>query len=164
MTVDSTFCPRCGGRLAHQLPTTCGTCGYAIYVNARPTGTAIILAGDDYLAVRRVLQPQAGRWDLPGGFAEGWELPGDAAVREAREELAVDIALRDFVGMYIGAYEYQNERLPVLDCFWTASIIAGDIVLDPTENDAFTWFPLHAEPHLAFDTMNRAIADLRQRV
>lgn len=162
MTVDSAFCPRCGGRLEQKPPTTCRDCGYALYVNARPTGTAIILAGDEYLAVRRVIEPHAGRWDLPGGFADGWEPPAEAAVREAREELGIEIALHDFVGMYIGTYDYQQERLPVLDCFWTASIVAGEIVLDPAENDAFTWVALADEPDLAFDTMNRAIVDLRR--
>jgi ADP-ribose pyrophosphatase YjhB (NUDIX family) len=98
---------------------------------------------------------------LPGGFADGWEHPADAAVREAREELSVDIALREFVGMFIGEYEFQGERLPVLDCFWTADVVGGEIVLDPAESSDYAWLPIRDEPDLAFETMNQAIRALQ---
>ena len=65
--------------------------------------------------------------------------------------------------MYIGTYDFQGERLPVLDCFWTAHIVAGEISLDVAENSDFTWLPLAGQPDLAFDTMNRAIAALQAR-
>jgi ADP-ribose pyrophosphatase YjhB (NUDIX family) len=139
----------------------CAHCGYALFVNPRPTGTVIILRDSSFLAVKRAREPQLGRWDLPGGFCDGWELPADAAVREAREELGVDVELTGFVGMYLGSYDFQAEKLPVLDCFWRARITAGDITLDPREATELAWFSVWNPPALAFTTMDRAIQDLR---
>lgn len=151
------YCPRCAAALAGPPPTECPGCGYLMYVNARPTASVIILDGPRFLALMRAREPSAGRWDLPGGFCDGWEEPEQAAVREAREELGVRVELGDFVGMYIGTYEFQGERLPVLDCFWLASIVDGELNVDPAEASGYAWLPLADPPPMAFETMDRAL-------
>jgi 8-oxo-dGTP pyrophosphatase MutT (NUDIX family) len=103
-----------------------------------------------------------GWWDLPGGFCDGWELPEEAAVREAREELGVTVRLDRFVGMYLGRYVYQDEELPVLDCFWLASIVDGSIELDLHEATEYGWLSLREPPELAFPTMDAAIVAVRR--
>lgn len=157
MTTAAVCCPRCGVRLPSTPPTACTACGYQLFVNARPTATVVIVQEGRFLAVRRAIEPRIGWWDLPGGFCDGWEHPADAAVREAREELGVEVRLGAFVGMFIGTYEFQGEAVPALDCFWLADIVTGQIVLDESENSAFTWLPLDDPPELAFPTMNQAI-------
>jgi 8-oxo-dGTP diphosphatase len=155
------FCCRCGGRLSGPPPTRCEACGYALYVNAKPTGGLVIVSGDRFLVVRRAREPKAGLWELPGGFCDGWEHPADAAVREAHEELGVTVRIDGLVGIYVGEYEFQDEILPVLDCYWLAEIVDGTIVLDPTEASEHTWVELRDPPPLAFATMDAAVADLR---
>jgi 8-oxo-dGTP diphosphatase len=143
----------------------CAACGYAVYVNPRPTGTAIIFDdADRFLVIRRARPPQQGWWDLPGGFCDGWEHPSEAAVREAREELGVEIRLGAFVGSWIGTYEFQDEPLPVLDCFWLARLAPGTagITLDPAEGTEHAWVPLSDPPPLAFSTMESAIREVRR--
>ena len=156
-----TFCSRCGSRLAGPPPTTCLACGYQLYVNARPTGGVVIVDGDRFLALRRAAEPKAAEWELPGGFCHGWEHPADAARREAREELGVDVELGAFLGMWVGGYDFQGETLPVLDCFWLARWVARPagtaFRLDPAESTGHTWFPLADPPKLAFPSMNSAI-------
>ena len=154
-------CTRCGAGLAGAPPTVCPECGYQVYLNARPTATVIILDGDRFLSIQRVREPSAGRWDLPGGFCDGWELPADAAVREAREELGLGVKLDEFVGMYVGSYLFQDELLPVLDMFWLASIMDGELRLDPSEASGHAWLPLHDPPPMAFSTMDSALRDAR---
>ena len=154
------FCTRCAAVLPGQPPVTCAACGYETYLNARPTASVVILDGERFLALRRAREPQVGKWDLPGGFCDGWEHPADAAVREAREELGVRVELTDFVGIYIGEYEFQGELLPVLDCFWVASIVEGELAIDPAEAAGYDWLPLAAPPAMAFATMDRALRDL----
>lgn len=39
-------------------------------------------------------------WNLPGGRVEASESPWDAAIREAREEIGVDIAIDKLIGVY----------------------------------------------------------------
>ena len=161
MTVDARFCPRCGRALPAQPPTTCTACGYALFVNPRPTGTVVIVEDGRFLGIRRSREPRSGLWDLPGGFCDGWELPAEAAVREAREELGLEVRLGAFIGMYVGSYTFQDEVLPILDCFWFASIVDGELRLDPDEASEWAWLPLADPPPLAFDTTQRAIADAR---
>jgi 8-oxo-dGTP diphosphatase len=162
VTVNAAYCPRCGAALPGRPPTVCSACGYALFVNPRPTGTVVIVRDSTFLALKRAREPRLGWWDLPGGFCDGWELPADAAVREASEELGVQVELTAFLGMYVGSYDYQSETLPVLDCFWRARIVAGDIRPDPSEASDLAWLSLLDPPPLAFATMDRAIQDLRE--
>lgn len=172
----ASFCPRCAARLPGAAPITCVGCGYQLFVNARPTVGLLILdrtrpaaPGDDgaaprFLALRRAAEPRSGWWETPGGFCDGWEHPADAARREAREELGVQIRLGEFIGMYVGSYEFQDETLPVLDTFYLATLEEGPITLDPAESVAMAWFPLTDPPQLAFATMDRAVRDAARRL
>ncbi|GAA1794282.1 NUDIX domain-containing protein [Planosporangium flavigriseum] len=117
----------------------------------------LVVSGDLFLALRRASEPKAGEWELPGGFCDGWEHPADTAVREAREELGVDVELGAFLGMYLTRYEYQNEILPVLDCFWLARLRDEKIRLNPLESSEYTWLPLCDPPRLAFESMDQAV-------
>ena len=161
MTVDARYCPRCASALPGRPPVSCASCGYALWVNPKPTGTVIIVQNGEFLAVKRARPPREGWWDLPGGFCDGWELPEEAAVREAREELGVTVRLDEFVGMYLGRYTYQDEDLPILDCFWLASIVDGEIALDRAEASEYRWLSLREPPELAFPTMDKAIVAVR---
>lgn len=155
------FCPRCGAKLLEAPPTRCGDCDYQMFVNARPTASLVVVDGDRFLALRRAIDPKAGLWEVPGGFCDGWEHPADAAVREAQEELGVRVNLGDFVGMYIGSYDFQDETLPVLDSFFLATLPIGEqVVLDPAESSEFEWFSLHSPPPLAFGTMDQALREV----
>ncbi|GAA1028922.1 NUDIX domain-containing protein [Virgisporangium ochraceum] len=158
------FCPACAAALPGLPPVSCVSCGYALFVNPRPTGLTIIMDGTRVLVILRAHEPRSGMWALPGGFCDGWETPADAAVREAREELGVDVALTGFVGMYIGDYEYQNETLPVLDCFWLARIVAGDLRVDPTELAGYTWAEIGSTPPMAFETMQSALDEVARNL
>jgi 8-oxo-dGTP diphosphatase len=158
------FCPRCGAKLLEAPPTRCGDCDYQMFVNARPTGSLVVVDGDRFLALRRAIEPKAGRWEVPGGFCEGWEHPADAAAREGQEELGVRVNLGDFVGMYMGSYDFQDETLPVLDSFYLATLPAGgQIVLDPKESSKLEWFSLWSPPPLAFETMDEALREVTRR-
>jgi len=55
---------------------------------------AAIARGGRLLAARRTTPAAAaGRWELPGGKVEAGESPGDALVREIREELGCGVAV-----------------------------------------------------------------------
>lgn len=156
----SHYCPRCGAALADPPPVRCDACGYRQYVNARPCGGVVVVrGGTEFLAARRAHEPSLGMWDLPGGFCDGWEHPADAAVREAREEVGIDVRLGPVVGLYVGEYHFQDETIPVLDAYYLAEIVGGEPTPAPAEMSEVRWFRLAEPPPLAFPTMDAVVRD-----
>ncbi|MFY1636985.1 NUDIX hydrolase [Solwaraspora sp. WMMB335] len=159
------YCPRCAAKLPGPPPVCCRSCDYELFHNARPAVNVILVdhTGTRFLANRRAKDPRAGRWETPGGFCDGAEHPRAAALRECREELGVDVELGELIGMYLGEYEFQQELLTVLECFYLATIRTGRIRLDPTEASEASWFALADPPPLAFATMDAAVRDAARR-
>jgi 8-oxo-dGTP diphosphatase len=58
----------------------------------------IVEIGDQIVFIERKNVPYG--WALPGGFVEVGERVEDAAVREAREETALEVELRALLGVY----------------------------------------------------------------
>jgi ADP-ribose pyrophosphatase YjhB (NUDIX family) len=100
---DVRFCPRCGSEATIAFPRsiTCPSCGYGAFYNPKPVACAIATNSDNHLILlRRGFQPQRGLWSMPGGFVDLGESVEDAAIRETKEEIGVDIDITDLVGVY----------------------------------------------------------------
>ena len=102
------FCPRCAAEARVDFPhmLRCDACSYRAIFSPEPVAAAIPRddAGRIWL-LRRTLHEGAGRWTFPGGFVELGESVEDAARREAREELEIDVELGGLVGVYSRATE-----------------------------------------------------------
>lgn len=100
---DVRFCPRCGGAATVEHPRLlrCGGCGYHAFYNPKPVASAIPVDGAGRLILlRRGFAPGAGLWTFPGGFVDLGESVEDAARREVREEIDIDVELGGLVGVY----------------------------------------------------------------
>jgi 8-oxo-dGTP diphosphatase len=101
---EARFCPVCGaGDLDVDFPRSifCRVCGHQAFYNPKPVACAI--PRDEHgrvILLRRGFEPGRGRWTFPGGFVDLGESVEDAARREAREELEIDIELDGLVGVY----------------------------------------------------------------
>ena len=95
-------------------------------------------------------------YGLPGGGVDPGELPVHAAVREAREELGVEVRLEYQIGLYFlrgGALPDQYASV------YFATIISGDPhVVDRGEIQAVGWHELYRLPAL-LNNDARAAAD-----
>ena len=85
------FCPRCGHRVEDQnrygrLRRVCPSCNYIDFVNPKVAAITLIERVGQILLVKRGVDPERGKWSLPGGYVEAGEDPADAAVREVVEE------------------------------------------------------------------------------
>ncbi len=100
---EARFCPRCGRPAEVDFPRriVCPHCGYEAYYNPKPVASVIPLdsAGQTIL-LRRGFDPGSGLWTFPGGFVELGESVPEAARREVREELGIDVELGELVGVY----------------------------------------------------------------
>lgn len=56
--------------------------------------------GERVLLIKRKNEPFQGKWALPGGFVEYGETVENAAVREAKEEVGIDVELEGLLGVY----------------------------------------------------------------
>jgi 8-oxo-dGTP diphosphatase len=100
---DVRFCPRCGNEATIAFPRsiTCASCGYGAFYNPKPVACAIAATADDHLILmRRGFEPQRGLWSMPGGFVDLGETVEDAAIRETKEEIGVEIDITNLVGVY----------------------------------------------------------------
>jgi len=97
------FCPRCGSPAQVDAPRRlgCDACGYVAFYNPKPVACAIpFTAAGAVILLRRGFDPGAGLWTFPGGFVDLGESVEEAALRETREELELDVELRRLVGVY----------------------------------------------------------------
>lgn len=96
------FCPSCGRVRAADdaAPWLCDACGHHQRIHPRPCTGTVAVADGRALLVRRDIEPRKGLWQVPGGFMEADEAPGEAARRELREEAGVEVGALDLLGVY----------------------------------------------------------------
>ncbi len=58
---------------------------------------AIIFRDDEVLLIQRGTEPSAGKWSVPGGLVELGESLQEAVVREVKEEVGLEVQVRDLV-------------------------------------------------------------------
>ncbi len=155
------FCPKCGGKLGGEQHPVCSSCGFVFYQNAKPTASFLLENDEgDVLLVRRAVEPFKGMWDTPGGFCEQAEHPEDAAKREAKEELGVDVELTGLIGIFMDQYGSGGDS--TMNVFYTGKIIGGDIQT-ADDVDAYEWFPKSRLPRVAFENGRNALDTLIQK-
>ena len=94
---------------------------------------AIILDNDKILATQRAEGQFKGGWEFPGGKIEKDESCEEALIREIKEELNVDIIVKEYLCDI--EYDYPNFKLK-MKCF-ISSINKGEIELN--EHQASKW-------------------------
>jgi ADP-ribose pyrophosphatase YjhB (NUDIX family) len=110
------YCPKCGSKTKNQdhddqVMPTCEnkSCGFIHWYNSKPA-VAVIIRDDKkrILMTVRGIEPDKGKLDMPGGFAMFGEQLEDAAVREVKEELGIEMKVGGCVGHLVDDYFYQG--------------------------------------------------------
>lgn len=111
------------------------------------------------LLVKRKFEPNKGRWSLPGGLMEVGEDPEEAARREVREELGIEVRVE-------GLFHVANEVIRdeegkvryhfVLIDYLMAPI--GDKIVLNDEADEYGWFPPDAIEELNTSKNTKIVA------
>lgn len=143
------FCQRCGG--ATEMKTqdgrerpVCVVCGTVTYLDPKlAVGVIIEREGHILFGLRGPSARGSGKWSLPAGFVERGERVEDAAKREVREEVGLDVALGPLLGLYSEAGE------PVVLAVYLAESSSGEPVAADDLIDV-GWFAPDALPDLAF--------------
>ncbi|HHW00123.1 MAG TPA: 8-oxo-dGTP diphosphatase MutT [Clostridiaceae bacterium] len=83
------------------------------------TAAIIINSGKVLIAQRAENQNQAGKWEFPGGKVEPGETPEECLKREIKEELGINIEVKDFFGESIYHYDTGAIKLIAYKAQWT---------------------------------------------
>jgi ADP-ribose pyrophosphatase YjhB (NUDIX family) len=134
--------------LDHPPPIVCGACGTEHWRNAKPCAGALVVRDGRLLLLRRVIEPWAGHWDIPGGFCEATEHPIETAVREVQEETGLRIRVTGLLGMWLDTYgdpsgdpAKGDDQTVTLNCYYHAVPIGlGEAIPNPAEADEVHWF------------------------
>jgi ADP-ribose pyrophosphatase YjhB (NUDIX family) len=112
------YCIKCG-KITTKKNDSCYVCeaGHENWVNPAVGAIVYIVKDGKVLFGVRSVEPNSGKMSLPGGFVNVNETAEQAAVREAKEELGVNIALQTCLGTYATTY---GDR-PILNIVFVAS-------------------------------------------
>ena len=146
------FCSRCGaardsaslsaeGSEKIQTSYKCLSCRFVQHFNPiSAVGLILVDTSNSVLLIRRERDPGKGKLGLPGGFIDISETAEQAARREIKEEIGIEVGSMKFVVTYPNSYVYQNITIPVLDIFMTAIIDSNETFkLAADEVDEVIW-------------------------
>ena len=161
------FCPKCGAalekrslRAADPERLVCTACEFVFYLDPKvAVGTIIRMPDARLVLVRRAIEPGYGLWVFPGGYVDRGEELSAAAIREAREESGLDVALDGLVNIY----SYPGTA-PII-VVYAATALSGELCADDECLEARLF---HADDipwdALAFRSTTEALRDyLRQQ-
>lgn len=157
---DLNYCPECasplmphvvaGERLRHFY---CPRCEMPIHAHPMIVVTTFVACDKRLLWVQRDLEPQRGKWAIPGGFLENGEALAQGAARELREEAGTVIPAQQLDLYMMGTITYINQiyvgfrtsvatqdcapGIESMDCqFFTREECPWDDVAYPQVNDS----------------------------
>jgi NAD+ diphosphatase len=127
---ETLFCLWCGSRLGKKdiggrEYTACGddSCGYVHWDNPLPVVAAIVEHEGAVILARSKGWPEK-MFGIITGFLERDEAPEDAVIREVREELGLEGAIRGMVGIY--PFFKANQLLLVYHVEARGNLVVGD--------------------------------------
>lgn len=120
------FCPSCGGELADRVVKdndparlVCVRCDFIYFQNPKVAAAVIVTHEERVVLLRRAIEPSLGKWVFPGGYVDLGENVIGAAVREAREEACVEVA----IDRLLNVYSYPDR--PVVVVVYVGTIVSG---------------------------------------
>jgi len=101
-----------------------------------------------------------GNYNLPSGHVEDGELPVEAMIREAKEEIGIILKAQELQLVHVSYRPKHDETGNRVDLFFRAMRWSGDVInAEPDKCDDLKWvhpfgLPLNMTPHV------RAVIDL----
>lgn len=158
------FCLACGGPLRLRSLKAgepdrhvCDACGRIHFLDPKLAACVIPERGGQVLLLQRAIEPGLGKWVMPGGFVDRGELPAEAARREAREEVGLDVDIGELLGVF------GTPGKPVIVVYLSAAIRGEAEALD--ESLAVRWVPGERIPwaNLAFPSTRQSLGALARK-
>jgi len=121
------YCMECGGAMDEKVPPgddrsrlVCPACGFIAYNNPKVVAGSLPIVNDRVLLLRRGIEPRLGTWTFPGGFLEMGETLEECVVREAREELGIEVGALTLLGIY------SRRQAGVVTVVYLSELVGGE--------------------------------------
>ncbi len=101
------FCPVCGGQLnsvvlkeSEPPRLVCSGCDFIFYLDPKVVACSVLEMDSKIVLLRRGIEPQKGKWVIPGGYVDRGEEVKAAAIRETEEECGLKTRIKSLLGVY----------------------------------------------------------------
>jgi ADP-ribose pyrophosphatase YjhB (NUDIX family) len=105
--IEFQYCPVCCGTLhsktlkpAEPDRLVCSKCDFVFYLDPKVVACSIVEMEGRIVLLKRAIDPQKGKWVLPGGYVDRGEEVKAAALREMEEECGLKIRTKELLGLY----------------------------------------------------------------
>lgn len=122
--------------------------------------SAIVVKDSKILLVKRSIDPESGKWALPGGYLSWDETTEEGAIREVREETGVDVKIINLLGVYSDPHRVKTEAIENVAIVYLTEPVSGKSAEALDEVEEVEWVSLDSIPELAFDH-NKIIEDYK---
>jgi NAD+ diphosphatase len=130
------YCPSCGSRgivFDGIKEFTCEDCSFTYFQNVAAAAGTILECEGKIVLIKRKQEPSKGLLDLPGGFVDPGETAEEAARREIREELKIDVDTLQYIASHWNTYEFKDVCYHSCDLLFYSKINAFPTEFDETE-------------------------------
>ncbi|GAB2926797.1 NAD(+) diphosphatase [Rheinheimera gaetbuli] len=138
------FCGQCGTAMLlvnWELAMLCNKCGHRCYPRIAPC-VLVGVAHQGKILLARSSRHRQGFFSILAGFVESAETLEQAAIREVKEEVGVDITNLRYVGSQPWPFPHS------LMTGFVADYAGGEIVCQPKEIEEAAWFDFSALPEV----------------
>jgi len=139
------YCPNCSSQnltYVNNFKLHCSDCDFVLYHNIAAAVALIFTFEDKILFAERNVEPDKGKLDLPGGFIDPNETAEEAACREVKEELGLNITPNDlkYITTAPNNYLYRNVPYRTMDIFYECSLKSDVISINAADEiKSLTW-------------------------
>ena len=113
------YCPRCGSSefiISGSRSFKCNSCSFHFFINSSAAVAALVTDNSEKLMlVKRGIEPDYGKLDLPGGFVDPGETAENAIIRELKEELGLKIKSLEYISSAPNEYVFSGFSVFTID-------------------------------------------------
>lgn len=139
------YCGQCGSSMHlvnWELAALCHKCGHRCYPRINPCVLIAVVNDKNQLLLARSARHKTGFFSILAGFVESAETLEQAAVREVKEEVGIDISNLRYMGSQPWPFPHS------LMTAFIADYKSGELACQPEEIEEAHWFDLDQLPEV----------------
>ncbi|HRW07915.1 MAG TPA: NUDIX hydrolase [Caldilineaceae bacterium] len=162
------YCPRCATPLElreiyNLARPVCPACDFVYFRDPKVAVVGLVTHQKHVLLVQRAINPEKGKWALPGGYMDAGEMPQDALRRELKEEVNLAVRVTDLLTIFPMITNRTNETAsPGIVLAFRAEVAeraTPKLTCDDDVSDAGWFGPQELPTDLAFASTEQLLAE-----